>query len=66
MKHRKIEINAEAICRNCKGGGQKLGEVCGVCEGSGRVNVKKVINITVTPLKETIVEPNTNTDEGKN
>lgn len=59
MKTRKIEINTEASCRNCQGTGwdSRLGKDCNICEGNGTVNVNKVINITITPLKKN-VKPN--------
>lgn len=52
MKTRKINISAEAICRNCKGTGQVDQRCCNICEGSGMVTVAKEINVTITPLKK--------------
>jgi DnaJ-class molecular chaperone len=63
MKQRTYKIETEAICRNCQGGGQKLGKVCAICEGGGQVTVKKVVTITILPLNENIVKPNNNKDE---
>jgi DnaJ-class molecular chaperone len=64
MKTRKIHINAEAICRNCKGTGQCITrdpreddvpiDICEICEGSGMVLVHKEIIVTITPLKKVI------------
>jgi DnaJ-class molecular chaperone len=59
MKTRKVEINLEAVCRNCNGSGQSKNNVCEICDGVGVVNIHKDIYITVTPAKK-INSPNPN------
>lgn len=49
-----ITIERIDICRNCLGTGILAYEhhavKCGVCDGQGRVHVKKEIKITITTL----------------
>ena len=52
-----IQTSKIDICRNCNGTGKKIDDSikftwddCNVCEGKGRVNVKKEIKITIETL----------------
>lgn len=57
LKKKRTEVRTQAVCRTCQGTGlnpnlpENLAKQCADCQGSGVVDINKVIYTTIKPGK---------------